>query len=381
MSPFKLFDPMHGSGHGLSDKLAVLHEQIRDRHPHVDRLAIALYDAKSDLLRTFVNSGGARDELLGYQAELRTVPSLARIADSGTPRVIDDLPGDLSPDAEHSHWLIAHGYRSSFTVPIKREGELIGFLFFDSLERAAFPERVTSDLDVFARLIALTVTQEISAIKTLVGSVRMARDFAHLRDLETGVHLDRMARYTRLIARNLADRNGLTDEFVEHVFLFAPLHDIGKVGVPDTILLKPGRLDSAERRIMQTHVEKGCAMIDRIIEDFALTRLPNVNMLRNIVADHHETMNGSGYPRGLMGDQIPVEARIVAIADIFDALTNVRPYKRPWNNNDAFGELRRMVADGRLDPDCVACLEDGRVEAEEIQRQFAVPGTQGPALK
>ena len=374
MSPFKLFDTIHGSGHGLSDKLAVLHDQIRDRHPYVDRLAIALYDAKTDLLKTFVNSSKAEGVLLGYQAQLHAVPSLNRIAETGKPRIIDDLRDTLSPDSEHSHWLLEHGYRSSFTVPIKQRDDLIGFLFFDSLQPAAFTASVTSDLDVFARLIALTVTQELTAIKTLVGSVQMARDFAHLRDLETGVHLDRMARYARLIAHNLAARTGLTDEFVEHIFLFAPLHDIGKIGVPDTILLKPGRLASDERLIMQTHVEKGCAMIDLIIEDFSLTSLPNVDILRNIVAAHHETMDGSGYPNGLVRDRIPLEARIVAIADIFDALTNVRPYKRPWSNDDAFAELRRMVGDDKLDPDCVACLEEGRDEVEEIQRQFATSG-------
>ena len=374
MSPFKLFDTMHGSSHGLSDKLAILHQQIRDRHPCVDRLAVALYDAKTDLLKTFVNSGNVKGELVGYQAHLREVPSLGRIAASGIPRTIDDLREALSPNTEHSQWLIEHDYRSSFTVPIKQGADLIGFLFFDSLLPAAFTAGVTRDLDVFARLIALTVTQELTAIKTLVGSVQMARDFAHLRDLETGVHLDRMARYARLIARNLAPRMDLTDEFVEHVFLFAPLHDIGKIGVPDTILLKPGRLDGAERRIMQTHVVKGSEMIDRIIEDFSLTSLPNVDILRSIVAAHHETMDGSGYPHGLVRERIPLEARIVAIADIFDALTNVRPYKRPWNNDDAFAELRRMVADGKLDLDCVACLEEGHDEAEEIQRQFAAPG-------
>ena len=229
------------------------------------------------------------------------------------------------------------------------------------------------DLDIYARLIALTVTQEITAIKTLVGSVQMAKDFAHLRDLETGVHLDRMARYARLVARRLAPRAGLNDEFVEHVFLFAPLHDIGKIGVPDTILLKPGRLDDNERRLMQTHVLKGREMIDHIIEDFSLTGLPNVDILRNIVGAHHERMDGSGYPLGLKSHDIPMEARIIAVADVFDALTSPRPYKRSWTNEEAFAEISRMGGAGKLDPDCVACLIENVAEVEEIQRQFAAP--------
>jgi HD-GYP domain-containing protein (c-di-GMP phosphodiesterase class II) len=373
MSPFKLFDTIHGSGRGLSDKLAVLHNQIRERHADVDRMAIALYDTKTDLLKTFVNSDKSENVLLGYQAPLAAVPSLKRIADSGTPRVIDDLQDALSPASEHSHWLLEHDYRSSFTLPIRQDGDLIGFLFFDSLRPRAFGPEVVRDLDVYARLITLTVAQELTAIKTLVGSVQMARDFAHLRDLETGVHLDRMARYARLIARKLAPRVGLTDEFVEHVFLFAPLHDIGKIGVPDTILLKAGRLDEHERRIMQTHVAKGCEMIDRIIEDFSLTGLPNVDILRNIVAAHHERIDGSGYPQGLTHKDIPLEASVVAIADVFDALTSPRPYKRPWSNDEACSELRKMCAAGKLDPDCVAGLTENMPEIEQIQHQFAVP--------
>lgn len=373
MSPFKLFDTIHGSGRGLSDKLAVLHDQIRERHADVDRMAIALYDAKTDLLKTFVNSDKAENVLLGYQAPLGAVPSLRRIAETGVPRVIDDLNDTLSPATEHSHWLLEHEYRSSFTLPIKQDGDLIGFLFFDSFQPRAFGAEVVRDLDIYARLIALTVTQELTAIKTLVGSVQMARDFAHLRDLETGVHLDRMARYARMIARKLAPRLGLTDEFVEHVFLFAPLHDIGKIGVPDTILLKAGRLDEHERRIMQTHVLKGCEMIDRIIEDFSLTGLPNVDILRNIVAAHHERIDGSGYPQGLARQDIPLEASIVAIADVFDALTSPRPYKRPWSNAEAYDELQRMSRAGKLDADCVACLIENLAEVDLIQSQFAVP--------
>lgn len=372
MSPFRLFDTIHGSGRGLSDKLAVLHDQIRERHADVDRMAIALYDAKTDLLKTFVNSDKAENVLLGYQAPLGAVPSLKRIAETGIPRVIDDLNDTLSPATEHSNWLLEHDYRSSFTLPIKQDSDLIGFLFFDSFQPRAFGTEVVRDLDIYARLIALTVTQELTAIKTLVGSVQMARDFAHLRDLETGVHLDRMARYARLIARKLAPRLDLTDEFVEHVFLFAPLHDIGKIGVPDTILLKAGRLDEHERRIMQTHVLKGCEMIDRIIEDFSLTGLPNVDILRNIVAAHHERIDGSGYPQGLARQDIPLEASIVAIADVFDALTSPRPYKRPWSNAEACGELQRMGAAGKLDADCVDCLIENLAEVDLIQRQFAV---------
>lgn len=121
---------------------------------------------------------------------------------------------------------------------------------------------------------------------------------------------------------------GQTGEFVANVHRFAPLHDIGKISIPDSILLKPGRLDASERKIMETHVEKGVNVIDRMISDFGLHELPESSILKNIVRCHHEYLDGSGYPAGLGGEAIPLEARIVTVADIFDALTFRRPYKK-----------------------------------------------------
>ena len=137
--------------------------------------------------------------------------------------------------------------------------------------------------------------------------LQLARNLAHLRDIETGAHLDRMAHYARLIAREIAAARGLDDEFVEHVFLFAPLHDIGKVGVPDCILLKPSSLSEEEKQVMDGHVALGLDMIDRMIADFGLSRPPQLELLRNIVAHHHEYLDGSGYPQGLAADAIPLE--------------------------------------------------------------------------
>ncbi|NTV54746.1 MAG: hypothetical protein HGA73_04715, partial [Syntrophaceae bacterium] len=129
-----------------------------------------------------------------------------------------------------------------------QEGELIGFLFFDSYTAGAFRDDLVDYLDLFGHLVSMVIINELTALRTLLGTVQVARTFTHLRDVETVAHLDRMARYARVIALDLAPRYGLDDEFVEHVFLFAPLHDIGKIGVPDAVLLKPGSLDPDEDR-------------------------------------------------------------------------------------------------------------------------------------
>lgn len=121
---------------------------------------------------------------------------------------------------------------------------------------------------------------------------------------------------------------------------------------------------------MQTHVEKGVEMIQRILGDFNLRQLPDSNVMLNIVGCHHEFMDGSGYPRGLKGDQIPLEARIVTVADILDALVGKRPYKEGWSLDDALSELNKMVAGGKIDADCVAAIEKERAAIQEIIRDY-----------
>jgi len=203
----------------------------------------------------------------------------------------------------------------------------------------------------------------------LTAAVKTSGSITNVRDPETGSHLDRMSRYCRLIARTLADEHDLDDDYIEHVFMFAPLHDIGKIGIPDNILLKPGKLNHDEENIMRNHARLGREMIDNMIRNFKLEAVQHIDVLRNIAEFHHEAVNGTGYPKGLKGEEIPFEARIVAVADVFDALTSRRVYKNAWSNDDAFTALREL-ADSNLDRDCVEALISNRDTIEQIQQQF-----------
>jgi HD-GYP domain-containing protein (c-di-GMP phosphodiesterase class II) len=207
-------------------------------------------------------------------------------------------------------------------------------------------------------------------VRALIGSVQVARDFTSLRDEETGAHLDRMSQFCRLIARGLAKSHNLSDEFIEQLFIFSPLHDIGKVGIPDAVLRKPGSFTPEERKTMESHVQLGNQMVDRLVEDFDLGKVAGVTILRNLVAFHHEFLDGSGYPHGAVQADIPIEARIVTVADIFDALTSKRVYKEPWTVEAALAALDGMVAEGKLDADCVAVLHASKDEAGEIIERF-----------
>jgi HD-GYP domain-containing protein (c-di-GMP phosphodiesterase class II) len=353
----------------LSDKLAALHKLLKRRHPFIARVAVAVYDPKTDLLKTYVDSGQSAHPLRQYSARLSNVPSLKDTAARGTPRVINDLDVFKRSRKEHTTSIRAAGYGASYTLPMFLNGAFFGFVFFNSRLKHVLTDRVLHDLDLFGHLTSLTVISELSTIRTLEASVRTAADIVHHKDEDTGAHLDRMANFSRLIAREIAGTYQLTDDLIEHIFLFAPLHDIGKIAIPDDILRKPGTLDDRERKIMRSHTAKGREIIDVMLNNFGLDGLEHIDMLRNIALYHHEAMNGSGYPKGLRGEEIPIEARIVAVADIFDALTSCRVYKQAWSNDEAFTMLRRM-AGSQIDRHCVEALIVRHEEVETIQARF-----------
>lgn len=353
----------------LSDKLRSIHDVLARRHECIARVAVAVYDPKTDLIKTFIHSSGGAAGLSHYQAKLSDSQSLMDIVTTRRPRVINDMSVFADGTQEHTRRIAEIGYGSSYTLPMFHENELFGFIFFNAFDKNVMRPELLYHLDVFGHLITLVVVNDLNTVRTLLATVQAARDMTRFRDMETGSHLDRMSRFARVIAREIADQHGFDDEFIERVFRFSPLHDIGKIGVPDRILQKPGALSEQEWATMKTHAAKGRDIIDTILADFGLGSAQHMDVLRNIAELHHETMDGGGYPHGLSGNDIPIEARIVAVADIFDALTSKRPYKERWSNDDAFGMLASL-AGTKLDPDCVAALMRNRAEVERIQAQF-----------
>jgi putative two-component system response regulator len=195
---------------------------------------------------------------------------------------------------------------------------------------------------------------------------------AESRDPETGAHLERMREYSRTIAEHLSRqakfRDQVDGEFVQLIYMTSPLHDIGKVGIPDRILLKPGRLTSEEFEIMKQHTEIGARTLDA-----AASAHPGAKFLcmaREIAYSHHEKFDGSGYPEGLAGDDIPLCGRIVALADVYDALTTKRVYKPAFSHEKA----KAIIQEGRgshFDPAIVDAFEASEEQFIAIWNELA----------
>lgn len=179
------------------------------------------------------------------------------------------------------------------------------------------------------------------------------------RDNETGMHVVRMSKFCERLALAI----GCDAVFADRLLAASPMHDVGKIGIPDSILLKPGRLDPEERKIMETHVTIGADILDH-------NEAPLMRMAHAVALTHHEKWDETGYPRRLKGAAIPIEGRIAALCDVFDALTSERPYKKAWPVDQAL-EYVRSQAGAAFDPDLVAKFVEIMPDIENLRGQYA----------
>ena len=197
---------------------------------------------------------------------------------------------------------------------------------------------------------------------------------AESRDTDTGAHLERVRTYSRVIAEHLAKqpkyRTQVNSDFVRLIYLTSPLHDIGKVAIPDSVLLKPGSLTHEEFEVMKTHATRGAETLDAALREYPAAHF--LRMARDIAASHHEWYDGAGYPQGLAGEQIPLCGRIVALADVYDALTSKRVYKDAFSHEKA----RTIVIQARgthFDPDVVEAFLANEQKFMAIQQALSDP--------
>ena len=206
----------------LREKLIATHKSISEIFPFIVRIAITLYDPETSVLKSYLHSSGEDNPLDNFQAYLEDAPSLKAILKNGLPRVVNNMLTFSDGKHEHTKRIGRQGYAASYTLPMFNNGVFFGFLFFNSDKKEVFSESVLRQIDVYSHLISLMVINELSSIHTLSAVVKATGRITHLRDPETGSHLDRMSRYSRIIASALADKYHLNDEYIEHIFMFSP---------------------------------------------------------------------------------------------------------------------------------------------------------------
>lgn len=252
-------------------------------------------------------------------------------------------------------------------LPLVIEDEGIGYTVLYLAEDFRPDTAHMAFLDNLARalsgLVNRTLTSETLRIRELeleearADAIRSLGLASEYRDNETGWHIMRMTNYAQAIAKVL----GLPSEQRELLYITAPMHDVGKIGIADAVLLKPGKLTSEEFAIMKTHTQIGVTILtgnDALIE-----------AARQIAGSHHEKWDGSGYPLGLKGEEIPLLGRICAVADVFDALTSNRPYKKAWSVEDAF-EWVLSESGKHFDPEIVAAFKTALPEILRIRELY-----------
>lgn len=353
----------------MGQELLRLHEHMCEEWPKLLRVAIALYDQPSDLIHTFVKSSSDIQALEHYSVTLSSVPSLQKVAEKKEPRLIQDLSIFKDSPSIHSKALLEADYKSSFTVPLYLNNKLIGFSFYDSTDSNYFTEKLQQYLIDYSRLMESILISELLPIKALIGMVQTTKEITKFRDEETGEHLIRMAYYVELIATELSNTYDISDEEIEYMRLYAPLHDIGKIAISDDILMKPGVLTPKEYEIIKTHVDEGVRMVDIIVKNFDFQQLHHIDILYSVVSEHHERYDGSGYPKGLKETDISLAGKICAIADVFDAMVSRRVYHRATDPEKVFEYL--LERRGTLfDPECVDAFIKCKEKVLKIHEQF-----------
>jgi len=242
----------------------------------------------------------------------------------------------------------------TIVLPIKIHEAYLGYAKIET--QGTFTQKDKTFIETLGPTLSFVMYKNLLFRDLLAIVTDGLADLAESRDPETRLHLTRMSTYSLLIAKEMRRsekyKNVIDDEFLSNIKLTAPMHDIGKISVPDNVLLKPGRLTDEEFDIMKTHAYNGSVVLKKIHDRFDRYNLKYFDMAAEIALCHQEKFNGSGYPNGISGTEIPLSARISALADVFDALTSKRPYKDAFSLEKSYGIIKDSKGT-HFDPDVV----------------------------
>lgn len=255
-------------------------------------------------------------------------------------------------------------------VPIRFNSAVLGYVYFEYSNTRQM-DRDIKFIKHLENTISFTFYKGILFKEMLAIVTDGLANLAESRDPETRKHLIRMSAYANIVAKKLYEKgyDGIDAQFIENILISAPMHDIGKVSVPDHILLKPGKLTDEEFDQMKIHTVEGGRVLEQIDEEFKQFDLHLFKMAKDIALGHQEKFNGSGYPNGLSGDDIPLAARIASVADVFDALTSKRPYKDAFSLEKSYAIIKESRGT-HFDPNVVDTFFDAQEDIERVYHNF-----------
>ncbi len=358
-----------------------------------NRISLALIDQESGEVVTKLADSDA-DILIppGSRFPLKD-SSLNEAAMSRKVLIISELKEYAReyPNSKKAELLLKEGMNSSMVLPLIVNNNTRGFLLFASEQPHAFSEEHTTFIESIGAPIAFSIqrselmnelemytkklenlvkirTHEV--LKTQKTTIFALSSLAELRDPDTGEHLERMRNYCILIAQisKYSGKNSeINNQYLRDLYDSSILHDIGKVGIPDEILLKPGPLTPEEFEIIKTHATIGYQSLHKAASR-ELGDDSFLEMAMDVTLYHHERWDGQGYPEGLKGEEIPLSARIVAITDVYDALTSRRPYKEAFSHEKSIEIMKSESY--RFDPDLFKIFIDNHEEFNNIRKEF-----------
>lgn len=360
----------------VDDVVSELFEIIQDRI-NVDRIGVAFVDYNQK--KIIAEFGIARYEpiLLGPGFEVSfDNTSISKILTEKSSIIFNDLEYDFKqkPNSPSLTLIRREGIQSNLIIPLISNGVVFGMVFLSSLNKNYFKEK--------DQQLAEKIIYEITGILnksyfTKVILSKFTASFAQIvesKDNETGKHIERMVEYAVIIAKGVREKchpdYQISNKDILEIERNASSHDIGKVGIPDNILKKPGKLTSDEWEIMKTHSDIGANVFAELRKSLRLFDEELFKKAEEIARSHHEKWDGSGYPNGLSGTEIPLSARIVAVSDVFDALTTKRIYKAAFDFEDSV----EIILKGRgihFDPFVVDCFIE---KCDEIRKIYDLKG-------
>ncbi|MEL0608960.1 HD-GYP domain-containing protein [Vibrio echinoideorum] len=343
----------------------------REHYPILSRLSVVLC-SENRASNYFVSDSLCQEAEHRYiEQELKPESELSRMAESLDTRIIDDLTS-THPTKQVSH-LLKLGHQSSYTTPIHYQESNLGFVFINASSIGFFAQQyIQCDIAYLTQVISSLFIQLFERQRHFQSSLAIALNMGHARDPETKEHLIRMGKYSEQLARSLSHSNNeITHQFIHRIRLYAPFHDIGKYRIPDNVLFSTGSFTKEERAIMNNHTLYGEEMVNDVValSQHSSMCMDEIQFIKNIVRHHHERFDGRGLPDGLSQDAIPLEARIVTLADVFDALMSKRAYKHAWSLNDVMAYIEAHTG-SMFDPECVSALKQNLDSFMAIRDQY-----------